>query len=142
MKKLITLLLLISSNAIFAKGDGKLWSDITNVSARSAGTQAVQTKQCRQLLLNLEVMKGLLASAPFEFSNEARQRQTILELPMPDGSFQRFSIVESPVCAPELAAKYPETKTWAGQGIDDPNSTVRLDITPNPATPPPPVLTT
>ena len=130
MKKLITLLLLISSNAIFAKGDGKLWSDITNVSARSAGTPSVQTKQCRQLLLNLEVMKGLLASAPFEFSNEARHRQTILELPMPDGSFQRFSIVESPVCAPELAAKYPETKTWAGQGIDDPNSTVRLDITP------------
>ena len=130
MKKLITLLLLISSNSLFAINSGKLWIDVTNVYARSAGTQAVKTKQCRQLELNLTGMKQLLSSAPFEFTDVARQRQTILELPMPDGSFQRFSIVESPVCAPELAAKYPETKTWAGQGIDDPSATVRLDVTP------------
>ena len=130
MKKLITLLLLISSNSLFAINNGKLWTDVTNVYARSAGTQAVKTKQCRQLELNLTGMKQLLSSAPFEFTDVARQRQTILELPMPDGSFQRFSIVESPVCAPELAAKYPETKTWAGQGIDDPSATVRLDVTP------------
>ena len=130
MKKLITLVLLMVGNFLFAAEKSKLWNDISNSSARSAGTQAINTTQCRHLQLNLQGMKQQLSNAPFEFTADARNRNTIIELPMPDGSYQRFSIVESPVCAPELAAKYPETRTWAGQGIDEPASAVRLDVTP------------
>jgi hypothetical protein len=51
----------------------------------------------------------------------------ILSLPAPAGGFQRFSVAESPVMEPGLAAKHPDIKTYSGRGIDDRAATIRFD---------------
>ncbi len=89
----------------------------------------VRPRQSRAFRIDPATLRGMLAGAPREFT-PAAQAPLELALPMPDGSMTRFRICESPVMAAELAAQFPEIKTYCGQGLDDPAATVRLDLTP------------
>ena len=72
-----------------------------------------------------------LKQAPMEFTMDIRQSPLIVTLPMPDGTFARFSLLESPIVSNQIAADHPEIKTYIGQGIDDPCATARIDHTPD-----------
>ena len=54
----------------------------------------------------------------------------LINVPTPEGGFDRFRVVESSIMDPKLAAKFPDIKTYAGVGIDDPAASIRLDLTP------------
>src|SRR5262245_60477818 len=53
-----------------------------------------------------------------------------IALPNPAGEFDWFSVVETPIMAPELAAEFPEIHTYRGQGITNPTETLAFDVTP------------
>jgi hypothetical protein len=53
--------------------------------------------------LETEGMRNFLAGAPMEESPASRQSSYVIELPMPDGSFNRYYLVESPVMEKGLA---------------------------------------
>ena len=72
---------------------------------------------------------SLLSAAPLENGVPLSQSSAVLTLPMPDGSSQRFRIENSPVMAPELAAKHSGIKTYRGQGVDDRTATTRFGWT-------------
>ncbi|MBK8427159.1 MAG: hypothetical protein IPL27_14805 [Lewinellaceae bacterium] len=63
-----------------------------------------------------------------EFTQAAREQALLLELPMADGSMRTFRVVESPVIAPELAAKFPAIHTYSGVATDGSNVIVRLGV--------------
>lgn len=95
----------------------------------SAKAPALQLSRFHATTLDLPGMQSLTASAPREQSRAVASSLTI-SLPTPDGSFQRFVLEESPIMEAGLAAKHPEIKTYRGKGLDDPNATLRMDITP------------
>ena len=49
---------------------------------------------------------------------------------MPEGESQLFSVEESPVMSPELAAKYPEFKTYRVRSAGDEAMSGRIDLMP------------
>jgi hypothetical protein len=106
-----------------------LWSDLSSSAVTPAGDRVVQPDLYRPLALDVDAMREVLATAPLEGTPEAAARTT-LELPLPYGGFGEFAIVESPILDPALGSRYPDIRTYAGIGLDDPSATVRLDLTP------------
>ena len=82
------------------------------------------------LRLDRAQLQAKLAQAPAERAVAAANSALTLALPLPDGRFAQFRIVESPIMADELAARFPEIRTYLGQGVDDPTATLRFDLTP------------
>jgi len=74
-------------------------------------------------------MESVLKRAPMEFTRTMEQGNVQIELPLPDGGYGKFLILESPVMESGLAAKFPQIKTYLVQGLDDPTATGRLDWT-------------
>lgn len=113
-------------------GDG-VWREIGDDSAamRSAERWIVPTSY-KTFRLDRIMLRTILQSAPEEFKDGFGMSNTILSLPMPDGTYERFRIEHSPIFEEGLLEKYPELgMTFRGQGIDDPTATVRLDMLPN-----------
>ncbi|MYM94501.1 hypothetical protein GTP90_11590 [Rugamonas sp. FT81W] len=120
-----------SSAAAPSQTTGEFWQDVGPAGGRSA--QAAGTSGPRRFhaaSLNRNGLKQLARSAPLERTDAAAVSPLIISLPHPDGGYQRFAIVDSPIMEAGLAAKHPEIKTYAGKGIDDPNASLRMDITP------------
>src|SRR5688500_2940785 len=79
--------------------------------------------------LDKNALRSILGRAPAEFT---RGPGTILMMPMPDGSFQRFRIEHSLVVERGLLEKYPELgATFRGHGVDDPTASARFDLLPD-----------
>ncbi|SFQ71287.1 reprolysin-like metallopeptidase [Hymenobacter arizonensis] len=102
-----------------------------NAEARAAAvasTLASALFRSQALTLDVAAMRGTLATAPAEA--QAGAAPLVFALPLPDGTTGRFALRQTAVMAPALAARFPEIKTYAGVGLDDPAASVRLDMTP------------
>ena len=109
---------------------GEIWRVIDERSILSTGARVIIPRAYRTVRLNKSELAQVLAQAPLEFTAAARSKQVVLRVPMPDGTLSRFRIEDSPIMEPGLAARFPNIKTYRGQGIDDPTATARFDMTP------------
>jgi hypothetical protein len=107
-----------------------IWRTSPAAQARAGLAPWIQPEKYQYVELDAVALMNALERAPMEFTNVAIAQPLIMTLAMPDGTFARFSVVESPIMHPDLGAKFPEIRTYLGQGIDDPHATVRFDWTP------------
>ena len=103
----------------------------TPASPENRGTApAVEVSTFDAYDVDVSRLEGWLSEVPHAAAFDARTSEALLALPMPNGKVERFRVVNSPIMAPELAARFPDIQVFAGQGVDTPEATVRFDLTP------------
>lgn len=110
------LLLAMTAPAAFAAGED-FWSDST---AQRPAADAPQAQEFRALTLDAAALQHFLTGA-------ARQGEA-LALPRPQGGFDEFVLSDSGVMPPQLAAKYPQIRSYVGIAAD--GTQARIDVSP------------
>jgi hypothetical protein len=107
-----------------------VWAEVKNVPAALKATDEwVRPAIYRVFAIDDVAFQNVVKNAPMEFTPEAENAPVVFTAPMPDGSYQRFEIVENQIMEPGLAAQFPTFKTYQGVGIDDPSAIIRLSWT-------------
>ncbi len=100
-----------------------------NTISRIQAKRVISPEKYRTLTASISQLKTFLWSLPSEKNIDLTQAP-IMEFPMPDGSMAKFRVWESSIMEHGLEVKFPEMKTFAGHGIDDPYATIRFDYNP------------
>lgn len=106
----------------------RIWHHIDEGSIARPGTREVMPSAYRTLSLDMVELNRTLANVPMEFTDEAKKTPVEITIPLPDGGFGRFYIVESPMLEQNTAALFPEIKNYSGQGVDEPSATMRFNL--------------
>ena len=128
MKKLFYVLILtFLISTLQSQTTSAFWVSIKDADVKPLGERTIIPQKYTISHLTDNSFRTLLFSSPNEKKVELKNSQTIVELPLPNGTIQKFRVVESPIMAPELAAKFPNIKTFNVQGVDDPSVFGKLD---------------
>jgi len=89
----------------------------------------VRVKPSKYSVVDVDVagVAAALRNAPVAGRSEARQT---FRVPTPTGGFERFAVRRTQAMEPKLAAANPDIATWSGQSLDNPGTTIALDVTP------------
>jgi len=114
-----------------AAAEDRLFHDLAldSLPARGGAWEMALPRHFRALEVDVKSVESLLAQAPAERSESSGALPLVFAIPYPDGTDRLFRIEESPILEPALAARFPEIRTFVGQGIDDPTATARLSLT-------------
>ncbi len=84
----------------------------------------------RFMRLDVEAMKSFLQQVPLEGNAYRTSKPFLLRLPIAAGDEIVFTVSETQMMEAPLAAKFPNSKTYAGTRVDGKAGSVRFDMTP------------
>ncbi len=127
MKKSLFFLLLCSS-FVFAQNKS-IWQSTTIQTGGAIFENKQQLTNPTLFSLDITALKSKLAAVGLrnELSN---QQKAVVAFPNENGVLERFSVLEMLNMDPALAAKFPEIKSYVGQGIENPTATIYFSISP------------
>jgi len=102
-----------------------------SVTGLDPAERRIAPERARLVRLDVARFEALIQTAPDELAAPRGVDGVELVLPDPDRGALRLRVVDSPIVEPELAARYPEIRTFRLVSPDDPAIGGRADWTPH-----------
>uniref|UniRef100_UPI00286D4439 reprolysin-like metallopeptidase n=1 Tax=Flavobacterium sp. TaxID=239 RepID=UPI00286D4439 len=127
--KLLSIALIAITGFSFAQSGKALWK----ATAKNPSAVTFANKQSivnpRLFALDVNQLKQSLTNAPKRFASNA-QSNVIVSFPNAQGQLEQFRVKESSNMDPALAARYSDIKSYIGQGVENPASTIYFSLSP------------
>ncbi|HSD13388.1 MAG TPA: GEVED domain-containing protein [Flavobacterium sp.] len=127
--RLLSIALLAFTSLSFAQNGRSFWK-ASSKKSNIVTTQRGATLPTKNLFdLDIDGLKTALLNSP-QRGIQGGNSTVIVFFPNAEGQMERFRILEASNMEPGLAERYPEIKSYVGQGIDNPTSTIHFSISP------------
>lgn len=127
MKKQLSMIgMLLITGISFAQTD-RLWSEGSKKAPSDIFENKTQINNPKIYSLDFAGLKNALARAPKRLA-AGEKSEIIISFPNSEGKMENFKVRENSNFDPQLAAKYPDIKSYVGEGLTDSNSTVYFSI--------------
>jgi subtilisin-like proprotein convertase family protein len=124
--------LLLAASLLFcglSNAQSPSWKPVNDGSLKSAEKTERMAMPSEYHLFNADLaqLKAAMLTAPAR--STGLPSSVIVPFPDADGKIQHYRMYEASVMQPELAAAYPDMKSYAGQGVEDPTASIRISVT-------------
>ena len=126
--KFLLLIAMMGTTMIWSQ-DKVFWQKQTTDISTIIKENHQSIKEFHIFSLNAEALRQSLNSVP-QRDQFMAVSSTILSFPNAEGKLQRYSIKEASVMDSELQSRFPEIRSYVGQGIEDASSVLRFSISP------------
>ncbi|WP_137904076.1 zinc-dependent metalloprotease [Chryseobacterium sp. 2VB] len=123
-KQLLMTGMLALSGISFAQTD-RLWTSSSSKISSPVLEDMSVFEDPKLFHLNISGLKNVLAKAPKRVTEKS---EVIISFPNSTGKMEHFKVTENSNFEPELASKYPDIKSYLGEGVEDPASKVYFSI--------------
>lgn len=125
-----TVMIMLLFLSINVSAQNNFWTNSNVSEFRSALKERVSTpSKYRTIALDADSFLEFASQARGRFSDMGANPLRIT-LPLPNGDNETFTLEDSELMDPELAAKFPELKTFSGKGITDRTASIRITYSP------------
>lgn len=129
MKKQLSLLgMLFLCGISFAQTD-RLWSSSSAKATSGIFENKSSIINPKIYSLDINGLKNVLAKAPKRLA-AGEKSEIIISFPNAEGRMENFKVRENSNFDPQLAAKYPDIKSYVGEGLENSASTVYFSVSP------------
>ncbi len=125
--KLLSIALIAITGFSFAQS-GKLWKATSKTTSKVLENKTSITSP-KLFELDVNELKSELKNSVLRGENN-KISNVIVSFPNSEGVLENFRILETSNMDPALAAKYPEIKSYVGQGVENPTATIYFSVSP------------
>ncbi|MCI3938679.1 M12 family metallo-peptidase [Chryseobacterium aahli] len=127
-KHLLVMGVLFISNMFLAQTN-RLWKEVSPKTSSEIFENKTSIIHPKVYSLDFSGLKNALAKVPQNFSKSGKS-DVIISFPNADGVMEDFKVRENSNFAPELAAQYPDIKSYVGESLGDTQFTVYFSMSP------------